>query len=407
MNFLEQVLTVWRALLANKLRSFLTLLGVIMGVGTIVLLSSLVAGGLASIKRTVNSASGDDVLEVWVDTWAGKAEQPRRLNSGDMRSLSQASGLASTTVVPQLDDRTDVRANGMELRARVVGTNERALSFYQLEMAKGRFLTKSDREDTRHVAVIGQEVATKFFSGAETFGELKIHNQRFRVVGILSKKPSLNVGNKTWNNAVVIPDTTFMAMKGGGEIDTILVKSNTRTDHLQVTMGRLNQTVRAILEARNHPGATLKVHGADSQSGSERGFLQALQLLMVAVALLCLGVGGINIMNIMLVTVTERTREIGLRMALGASKQDIRRQFLFEATAISGFGGVLGVVGGIGLGWAISQGLNHWLGYWPYVVDPVAILVAFTSALGTGIVFGWFPARHAASLQPIECLRYE
>ena len=143
MNFLEQVMTVWRALLANKLRSFLTLLGVIMGVGTIVLLSSLVAGGLASIKRTVDSASGDDVLEVWVDTWAAKGTPPRKLSSADMRSLSTASGLEGTSVVPQLNDRTDVRANGEVMRARVVGTNERALTFYQLEVDRGRFLTAS------------------------------------------------------------------------------------------------------------------------------------------------------------------------------------------------------------------------------------------------------------------------
>lgn len=409
MNFLEQVMTVWRALLANKLRSFLTLLGVIMGVGTIVLLSSLVAGGLASIKRTVDSASGDDVLEVWVDTWGAKGTPPRKLNAADMRSLSGASGLSDTSVVPQLNDRTDVRANGEVMRARVVGTNERALKFYQLEVDRGRFLMAADRVDNRHVAVIGPDVAKKFFANSNGFGELKIHDERFRVVGVLARKPSLNVGNQTWNNAVAIPDSTFMAMRGGGEIDTILVKSEgpSEANQLKVTMGLLGHTVRSVLEARHHPGATLKVHGADQQSGQEKGFLQALQLLMIAVALLCLGVGGINIMNIMLVTVTERTREIGLRMALGASKKDIRRQFLFEATAISAFGGLLGVGGGVGLGWLISLGLNAWLGYWPYVLDPVAVVVAFCSALGTGIVFGWFPARHAASLQPIECLRYE
>ena len=191
MNFIEQVMTVWRALLANKLRSFLTLLGVIMGVGTIVLLSSLVAGGLASIKRTVDSASGDDVLEVWVDTWAAKGTPPRKLDTADMRSLAGASGLAGTSVVPQLNDRTDVRANGEVMRARVVGTNEQALKFYQLEMARGRFLTASDRQDARRVAVIGPDVAKKFLSGRDGFGEIKIRDERFTVVGVLAKKPSL------------------------------------------------------------------------------------------------------------------------------------------------------------------------------------------------------------------------
>lgn len=181
MNFLEQVLTVWRALLANKLRSFLTLLGVIMGVGTIVLLSSLVAGGLASIKRTVDSASGDDVLEVWVDTWAAKGEPPPKLDSTDMHVLAGASGLSRSTVVPQLDERSDVRIAGHDVRARVVGTNEGALGFYQLELAKGRFLTALDRAEGRHVAVVGQDIAKSLEPAVGGgFGELKIHDERDR-----------------------------------------------------------------------------------------------------------------------------------------------------------------------------------------------------------------------------------
>jgi len=112
-------------------------------------------------------------------------------------------------------------------------------------------------------------------------------------------------------------------------------------------------------------------------------------------------------MNIMLVTVTERTREIGLRLALGARQRDIRSQFLFEAAAISGLGGLVGVVLGIGLGWAGSAALTHFLGFWPYTLDPAAVVVAFGSALGTGLLFGWYPAAKAARLQPIECLRYE
>jgi putative ABC transport system permease protein len=135
--------------------------------------------------------------------------------------------------------------------------------------------------------------------------------------------------------------------------------------------------------------------------------LHALQLLLYAVALMCLTVGGINIMNIMLVTVTERTREIGLRLALGARQRDIRSQFLFEAAAISALGGVVGVSLGVGLGWLGSVALTYWLGYWPYMLDPAAVLIAFGSALGTGLLFGWYPAAKASSLQPIECLRYE
>jgi putative ABC transport system permease protein len=205
---------------------------------------------------------------------------------------------------------------------------------------------------------------------------------------------------------VAIPDTTFVAWKGGREVGTILVKAN-ETARLEVKLPILGHTVRAILLGRAHPADTLNVVSGGGKREGERGFLRALQLLLYAVALMCLTVGGINIMNIMLVTVTERTREIGLRLALGAQQRDIRSQFLFEAAAISGLGGLVGVGLGIGLGWAGSLALTHFLGYWPYTLDPAAVVIAFGSALGTGLLFGWYPAAKAARLQPIECLRYE
>lgn len=406
MTLIEQILTVWRALWTNKMRSLLTLLGVMMGVGTIVLLSSLIAGGLASITRTVETASGEDVITVSVDRWDPKGWTAPRLKPSDMQALSRAAGLEKATVLPQLDARQDARSGGERMRVRVVGTNERAMGFYQLELASGRFLTSLDRTESRRVAVIGQEVARGLGISAPQYGELHLGGERFQVVGLLSKKPTLNIGNQTWNNAIAIPDSTFMAWKGQAEIDTILVKTN-QVEDLQVTLGLATHTVRSILEARHHPAETLQVKSTQDRSSGEKGFLQALSILMYAVAILCLGVGGINIMNIMLVTVTERTREIGIRMALGARQRDIRRQFLIEAAAVSSLGGLLGVLGGVGLGWGISALLTGVLGYWPYVLDPVAVLVAFGSALATGLVFGWYPAQKAARLQPIECLRYE
>ncbi len=411
MTFVEQLLTVWRALLANKTRSFLTLLGVIMGVGTIVLLSSVVGGGLKAIGRTVQQASGEDMIKVYVKTWTPEGKQDPPLTSEDMGAISGAAGLDRATVLPQLDARLDARANGRDMRIWLVGTNEGAPGFYQLELAQGRFLSSYDRARRARVAVVGQDVATKLLGGASAdaggrFGDVTVGGERFAVVGVLSRKPSLNVGNRTWNNSVAIPDTTFMTWRGASAVDQILIKTN-EAESLSVKIPLVSHTIRAILEARAHPGKTLSIDDASSKKSGEKGFLQALQLLLIAVAVLCLGVGGINIMNIMLVTVTERTREIGLRIALGARQRDIRRQFLFEAAAIAGLGGVLGVVGGLVTSWAISTVLTNMLGFWPWVVDPVAIVVAFASALGTGVVFGWYPAKHAASLQPIECLRYE
>ena len=411
MSVVEQLLSVWRALLANKLRSALTLLGVVMGVGTIVLLSSVVGGGLQAIARTVQAASGEDMIKISVADRNARGGQDPRLTPTDMGAVTRAAGLEKATVLPQLDARLDARGEtGRSLRVWLVGTNEGAPRFYQLELARGRFLSSFDRSAGARVAVVGQDVADALLGAhgdASTgYGDVTVEGARFRVIGVLSRKPSLNVGNRTWNNAIAVPDTTFMAMRGAGEIGTILVKTN-EVDKLVVRLPIISHTIRTILQGRDHPGATLNVDDANRKRGGEQGFLQALQLLLGAVALICLGVGGINIMNIMLVTVTERTREIGLRIALGARQRDIRRQFLFEAAAIAGLGGLLGVAGGLALGWAISRVLTGYLGYWPWIVDPVAVVVAFASALVTGLVFGWYPARRAAALQPIECLRFE
>lgn len=406
MTFLEQLLTVWRALWANKLRSFLTLLGVIMGVGTIVLLSSLVGGGLAAIGRTVQSASGEDVITVSVDRWNVKGIVPPQLSDLDLRALVRAPSLADAHVTPQLEARLDAEAGNKKERVWLVGSREDAPSFYQLELAEGRFLSAADGRDQRRVAVVGHKVASALYSGSALGQDVRLGGERFRIVGVLSDKPSLNVGNLTWNNAVAIPDASFIAWRGKSEYRGILVRAPQAEGAAAASMTR---TVRAVLEGRHHPSETLRVEGAGSKKGdsSEQAFLQALQILLVAVAAICLLVGGINIMNIMLVTVTERTREIGLRLAIGARQRDIRNQFLFEAAAIAGFGGVVGVVGGLALAWGICTGLSLAFGYWPFVVDGAAIAVAFASALVVGVVFGWFPARKAARLSPIDCLRYE
>jgi putative ABC transport system permease protein len=410
MSFWEQVFTVWRALLANKMRSLLTLMGVIMGVATIVLLSSLVGGGLQAIGHTVQAASGEDLIKVSVDPWNRKGEQDPPLDTKDMAAITRAAGLGHSTVLPQLEVRQDAHVGARTSRVWVVGTNEEAVRFYQLELASGRFISTFDRDATAKVAVVGRDAARQLGLHPDANGDMgyvTVGDSRFHVVGLLSGKPTLNVGgNMTWNAAVAIPDTTFVAWKGGRDVGTILVKAN-ETARLEVKLPLLGHTVRAILLGRNHPAATLNVEGGGGKREGERGFLRALQLLLYAVALMCLTVGGINIMNIMLVTVTERTREIGLRLALGARQRDIRSQFLFEAAAISGLGGLVGVALGVGLGWAGSLALTHFLGFWPYTLDPAAVVVAFGSALGTGLLFGWYPAAKAASLQPIECLRYE
>lgn len=408
MDFWEQIFSVWRALAANKLRSFLTLLGVIMGVGTIVVLSSVMGGGLAAIKRSVQNASGDDVLKVSVKWRNDDGDRNPQLKTQDMEAMMRAAGLRKATIVPQVDATVPVggvdAANESDVR--VLGVNPDALSFYQLEVGQGRFLGPRDRAEAKRVAVLGRDVAERLFPKGAVGQEIHVAGERFRVIGVLSNKPSLNVGNRTWNKSVAVPDTTLLTLNGNREVNAILVKTND-TERLDVKLGLLDRTVEALLVNRNYDQKTLEIEHALKRSAGEAGFLTALRVLLYAVAAICMGVGGINIMNIMLVTVSERTREIGLRLAIGARAQDVKNQFLFEAAAISALGGILGVVSGLLLSWIVSLVLTQVLGYWPFLVDPLAIAIAFASALVVGVVFGWYPASRAAALQPIECLRYE
>lgn len=410
MSWIELVLTIWRTLQANRLRAVLTVLGVTTGVGTLVLLSSVVGGGLAAIGRTVQEASGSDVIRTRVDRWTTRGTPVRPLDSSDIRALTSAPGLHHATVLPQRLERSDLKIEGQTLRTWCVGTVPQAPRVYQLELAQGRFLTDGDLVRHARVAVIGPNLADALAHTRGTTGvvgsEIRLWSTRFEVIGVLARKPALKVDNLTWNDALAMPESTFSLLRGSQSIETILLKAP-RVDNLSTLLPWLRHTTRAILLWRAHQVDTLHVLDSSPSTSGERTFLAALQWLLVGVAIICLVAGGINLMNIMLVTVAERTREVGIRLAMGARRIDIRRQFLGEAIALSALGGICGVVLGLFASGVISVVLSRTLGYWPWVVEFGVVALAFGSALTVGVLFGWYPAERAARLQPIECLRYE
>lgn len=405
----ELLFSVLRALVANWLRSTLTLLGIIIGVGTLVALSSVMAGGLTAIARTVDTASGNDVVRIGIDRWNPLSKDDPPLTLKDREALARSRALMGGEALAQLRAKVEVRAGRRSERTDVVGTNAGAPGLYRLEVGRGRFFGAEDVSERRRVAVVGHRLASQLAlreapDGA--FGEIAVEGERLRVIGVLADKPSLNFGNLNWNMAVAMPDATFVALRGQKGLETLLIKAPaaaTTGDGI----ARLKRSVEALLAARGHPGRTLQIQGGADKNAGEAAFIQALRLLTVAVAAVCMLVGGINLMNIMLVSVTERKREIGLRLALGARKQDILRQFLLEAAALALGGSALGVASGLLFAWLASLVLGLVLGYWPYQIEPGMIAVGCLSALGTGLVFGWYPASRAAALTPIECLRSE
>ncbi|MEB3195710.1 MAG: ABC transporter permease [Candidatus Sericytochromatia bacterium] len=396
--------TVWRALRINPQRSALTLLGVIMGVGTLVVLSSAMAGGLVAIKHSIDDASGDDVVTVTVRWRDPQGRAVPRLTLANWATLAAAAPLRQALTVPEIGSEQAL-AGSRPQRAQVIALPPQGQAFYQLGLDQGRFLLAEDEQAGRRVAVLGPDLAANLFAGSAIGQELRIADGRFRVVGVLSRKSALNAGNRFWSRAAVIPTSSYAELTGDPALTAILLKAPAERPLAQ-ELPWLEHVVRKLLTARGVQPDNLRV-AHSMGAGQEHAVILALQGLLLAVAGISMGVGGINIMNIMLVTVAERTREIGLRLALGARPRDVRRQFLLEAATLAGLGGAVGVLGGLLLAALVSVVMSRVLGDWPLVVDPGVLLLAFLSALGVGVVFGWYPASRAARLNPIECLRNE
>lgn len=410
MTFLEELKSVFATFRAQRFRTFLTLLGIILGVGTLVVLSSAIEGLGKYMERTMQQAAGEDVINVsrrWWEPETGKAGVP--LNRFDSRALSSAETLSGAQVLNQYSMRVPWGERWGQ-SVWVVGTMPQALSFYGLEIDKGRFIAQGDVYGHSKVAVLGPTALKNMLPNTkDPLGqEIKLKGERFRVIGVTKKKPAMGKGSfRTWDGTIVVPETTYIdRFARSKDLREIVVKV---TPPAIETMGitRLASAVKAIVLGRHHGILNFEVTDPVKNAQSQAVVGLIVGGLEVAIALVCLGVGGINVMNIMLVTVTQRTREIGIRRALGATRESIRRQFLTEAAILSGLGGVLGVVGGLVVAWGLAGILNLALGYWPFIFKPLQATIGFGAALLTGVVFGWYPAHRAANLSPIECLRYE
>jgi putative ABC transport system permease protein len=298
------------------------------------------------------------------------------------------------------------------MRLRVVGAAPVALTLYRLEVARGRFISDEDLRERRRVAVVGEGIWKELFEGRPDIGDAKLtlDGHEVTIVGVLKHKSTLGGGDNgfwTWNGKLVLPHTTFDALYATThEVNNLYVRlgaNGALGDKLKAAEGVIQATV-----LRRHYGVeNFKIEGQDSERGQEQLILGVIKMLLLTTALLSLFVGGINIMNIMLVTVTERTREIGVRRAIGAPPSAILLQFLLEAAFIALAGGLVGVLGGVILSWLIGVGLGRLIGSWNLHIEAWSIALGLGLSLSTGVVFGLFPAWRAARLDPVEALRYE
>jgi putative ABC transport system permease protein len=395
------------ALRANKLRSFLTMLGVVIGVGAVIAVVALGRGAQQSVNARI-SALGTTLLTVQpgqvVRTGVAAETDRAALTISDARALEAANSPLITAVQPEMSRNFQVQHLTVNTNTSVIGTTANYLDVRKYKLASGRMFTDVDDKESRRVVVLGATVAENL--GSQTPSDLVGQNVRlrgiqFEVIGVLASKGSASGFGNPDDQALIPLGTAQFRVFGTDRIRSIGVIASTE-EKIPNAMAEIQKVLRR--EHRLRPG-----RDDDFQIRSQADFLNTLgettqifTFLLSGIAAVSLLVGGIGIMNIMLVSVTERTREIGVRKALGATPRNILLQFLIEAIVLC----LLGGVGGILFGWAGAVALAQF-GNFNTAVAPSSILLAFFFSGFVGILFGVWPARRAAGLDPIQSLRYE
>ncbi len=391
-----------RALRRNKLRSMLTALGIIIGVGAVIAMVSIGNGAKAQVEAQV-AGLGQNVISVFSGSSMGGGMRggwgsAPTLTLEDATAISrEIAGVAG--VSPEVRDRNQILANGLNWNTQVNGEGPDYPAIRSWPLTSGAMFTEQDVRSVAKVAVIGQTVVDQLFPGQDPIGQtLRIRNIPFKVVGVLASK-GFNLFGQDQDDTVLVPYTSHMKrLSRRTALNSILVQAVSAD-----AIDRVQQDITDVLTQRRkgkEPDFTVRnqVELAQAATATSR----TLTLLLAAIAGVSLIVGGIGIMNIMLVSVTERTREIGIRLAVGAHGRDVLLQFLIESVVLSSLGGVLGILLGIGASQLVSV-----VNGWPVLVSTSAVVVAFCFSAAVGMFFGFYPARKAARLDPIDALRYE
>ena len=394
-----------RALRRNKMRTLLTMLGMIIGVGAVIAMVSIGNGAKSRIEAQIASM-GRNVILVWAGNftrggihsgWGGAGT----LTVDDAEAIQrEIPGVIA--VSPEVRMGAQIDAGNENWATTILGESPEYFDIRQWPIIDGVSFTDLDVRSANKVAVIGKTIADQLFPGEDPIGQvLRIRSAPFQVVGMLWPK-GLSVQGNDQDDLIIVPYTS--AMKRVQRL------SNIRSINVQAANASLLNVVQdqvsSLLRQRHHipPGKDDDFTVRNQQEIAEMATAQSktMTLLLAAIAMVSLVVGGIGIMNIMLVSVTERTREIGIRMAIGARGRDILLQFLIEAVTLSAIGGLIGIGAGIGISKVLTARLS-----WPTLIPPAWVVSAFLISAAVGIFFGFYPARKASNLDPIDALRYE
>jgi putative ABC transport system permease protein len=390
----EAARVAWEALRANKLRSGLTILGVVIGVASVVVLVAIGTGARNEVTSGVESLGSNILFVAPGNLSFGSTPALSRLGLDDVRRVGDAVGdprRVATTVASGEIARVGPRRTNVN----VTGTNETIPLVFDRTLARGAFFTASDVETRRRVAVLGADPAEALFPDRDPVGKsVTVGGVRFRIVGVMSRVgTAFGVARDA---EVFIPVTAAQRLFGISRVDGIAVKAP--------SSGEVDEEQRIIREvvARAHPEQEYQVLTQRDILGVVGRILGILTLVLASIAGISLLVGGVGVMNIMLVSVSERTREIGLRKAVGARTRDVLRQFLLEAVALTVSGGVVGILVGIAGSLLVGR-----LSPVPAAITGWSVALAFGVSVAVGVFFGVYPARKAARMQPVAALRYE
>lgn len=405
MLFKESISIALTALLSNKLRSVLTMLGIIIGVGAVIAMVAIGMGVRKNVQDSIASLGSNMLI---IQAGAPKVNGVRQAaGSGENLKLEDADAIRKKIknidyVSPAVQKSYQVVNGNQNWNTAVYGITPEYLAIRSLNVDSGSFITNNDITSRARVAVIGPTVTSNLFGTANPVGKnIRINNDPYKVIGVLESKGQSSMGGDQ-DDCVLIPVTTAM--------ERLMSLTNIRTINIQVSSSDKIDEVQAetetLLRQRHHiknpVNDDFQVKNLTSLMETMTSTTTMITMLLGSIAGISLVVGGIGIMNIMMVSVTERTREIGIRKALGATFQNIMMQFLIESIVVSVIGGLIGIM----LGCASAMAISQFAGF-KTVITPAPILLSFFFSVGIGLFFGIYPARKAAKLDPIEALRYE
>ncbi len=397
MTFFENVKMAFSSLVAHKMRSILTMLGIIIGVGAVIIVVAIGQGGEAMLKSQI-TGPGNTMELIYQPSEEEMMANPNILSmppfsAEDIRKLEAIPEIKR--VVASSSHASKVYYHGESVDSSSFGINQAYFELYGLDLAKGRAFSPSDFLGGRRVAVVSHSFQKELFDGKSPVGKIiKVGNQPLEIIGVLEKPSGLF---QMASNTVYIPSNTYRNAFGKSDYNQVTLQAN-NPDEIE----SVGEKASSMLNKAHNTEDSYMVFNMEEMAEGLGRITNIMTIIIGSIAGISLFVGGIGVMNIMLVSVTERTREIGIRMALGATRQQILTQFLIEAIALTLIGGLVGIL----FGWGMSSIISA-IADWPSLISWQVVLGGVLFSMFIGIIFGLLPANKASRLDPIEALRYE